>query len=437
MIPRTAGLGARRSVIAERWRRRVREPRSRSNPLGIRRIVVAATVSSFGDGVAMVGFPLAAASLTSDPRAIGIVAAAEGLPWLLFGLVSGALADRRSRLGLLLIADSARLVISALLALALATGAESVALLAAGAFLVGSFTTVFETAAPPFLASRVGDSGILKANSRLFTGTTLGESLCGPPLGAFLFSLAVAVPFAFNAVSFGLSCLLLATLRPIPRRAETSAHPAADSALTDIKEGIMWLLRSPPLRVLCLASALLNASLTGVLAILVLFAREALGLTNLEYTLLLTTLAVGSLLAGVSVSRLTRVLGEGRMPAVIVVISVASLVTLGSSENMTVSFAAIAATGYAVMAWNVVTVSLRLRIAPSGMQGRLMGAYRLMSYGLGPVGALIAGAAAASWGLRPAIIGMGACPLLIVFSLSRSVTDVHVARENGMSLHGK
>ena len=68
-------------------------------------LLAAGGLSNVGDGVTLAAAPLLAASITRDPRAIGAIGAAWSLPWLLFALVSGAVADRGDRRWLMVGAD--------------------------------------------------------------------------------------------------------------------------------------------------------------------------------------------------------------------------------------------------------------------------------------------------------------------------------------------
>jgi len=168
-------------------------------PADFWRLWSAATISSIGNGVRLTALPLLAAGLTRDPQSVSLVAAAGGLPWLLFALPAGALVDRWDRKRVLWGADFARTALVGLLALAVASGLSSVPLLATAAFLLGSAETLFANAAQATVAVVVPRAYLEHANGRLYAGELVAGVFVGPPLGGVLFAMAAAVPFAVDA----------------------------------------------------------------------------------------------------------------------------------------------------------------------------------------------------------------------------------------------
>jgi elongation factor Tu len=108
-------------------------------------LLAAGAISNLGDGVTWAA-PLLAASITRDPRAIGAVGVAWSLPWLLFALVSGAVADRADRRWLMVGADLARTLSLAALAVTVASGRASILALLVVFFVNATAETVFDTA---------------------------------------------------------------------------------------------------------------------------------------------------------------------------------------------------------------------------------------------------------------------------------------------------
>jgi MFS family permease len=146
----------------------------------------AAAVSTLGDGITATAGPLLAATLTRDPLLIGVVGAASFAPWLLVGLVSGALVDRLDRRRVLWTVDLARAAVLAALAVAVLAGGASIPLLAGGAFLLGVGQTLFDSAAQASIPSLVGRAPdrLATANGRLLGAQTVSQHFVGPPAGA-------------------------------------------------------------------------------------------------------------------------------------------------------------------------------------------------------------------------------------------------------------
>src|SRR4051794_40929673 len=164
---------------------------ARKLPTGFGRLWAAQTVSSLGDGVSHAALPLLALTLTRNPMALAVVTAAGTLPWLLFGVLGGALVDRWDRRRTMWVTDAARAVLLAIPAAAAAFGALSVPLPAAAAFLLALGALFFDTAATAYLPDLLGRAPVLleRANSRLRGTQTAASGFAGPPAGSALLAL--------------------------------------------------------------------------------------------------------------------------------------------------------------------------------------------------------------------------------------------------------
>src|SRR5262249_39331987 len=150
------------------------------------------------------------------------------VPWLVFGLVSGAIADRVRRRQLMIAADCIRAV--TVLVLALLAGHELTGLwpLYALVFVLGSAQTLFDSAVLAFIPEHVQDDRLERANGLLFAGQAVGMTFVGPPLGALLFTWSPAAPFAVDAASFVASAALLFGVRGTEPASHTAPASGAD-----------------------------------------------------------------------------------------------------------------------------------------------------------------------------------------------------------------
>jgi MFS family permease len=394
-----------------------------------RTLVAAGALSNLGDGVTLAAAPLLAASLTRDPRAIGVVGAAWSLPWLLFALVSGAVADRADRRRLLVSADLVRTASLVLLAAAVAGGRASILLLVAVFFVNATAETVFDSAWQASLPMVVARGDLPRANSWMQSVEFTTNGLLGPALGGVLFAAAAAAPFAVDAVSFAVSALLLATLPgrfratgPAPGPSGPSPPASRPTLRADIAEGVRWLLGHRVLRTICWLLAIENLVEMAGLAMLVLLAQDVLGLGPSGYGLLVACLAVGGVLGGVVTGRLHRRLGDqGSVVGSTVMMAVAWAV-LAATARPVVAGAGLALYGLAAVWWNVVTISFRQAVVPERLQGRVNSAYRLVSWGTLSVGAAAGGAVVAQFGLR-ALYGAAAVIVLGLAVLAWRLLD--------------
>lgn len=350
----------------------------------------AASVSTLGDGITVTAGPLLAATLTRDPLLIGVVGAASFLPWLLVGLVSGALVDRMDRRVVMWTVDLARAAVLAGMAVAILAGWASIPLLAGGAFLLGVGQTLFDSAAQASIPALVGrdPDRLSSANGRLAGAQTVSQHFAGPPIGGALFTLIPWLPYAVDAVSFLGSSVLLTRIRG---RFDVERTGPRRSIRSDIAEGLRWLASHRLLRGLALLTGLLNLVFMASEVVLVLIAQDRLGLGSLGYGLLLTSTAVGSLLASVLVGRLVRHWGEGPAYLLAFGLQAAVLATLGLTTSVWAAAGALAVLGATVTVGNVIVQSLRQAVTPPALLGRVVSVYRLIGFGAIPVGALLGG----------------------------------------------
>ncbi|WP_327582242.1 MFS transporter [Nonomuraea sp. NBC_00507] len=352
-------------------------------------------VNSVGDGAFAAVVPLLAVTITRDPRLVSIVSAATYLPWLLLSLPAGALVDRHDRVGLMWRAQAIQAVIVSVIAVLAALGQVGIPALAIMAFGLGSCAVVFANAAQAVLPDIVAKPLLHKANGHQQAITTIGLQFAGPPLGSLLFAVAVALPFGMDAASFALSAALLATLpRRTRRRIE---HPPMRTAIVD---GLRWLARHRLLRTLAVLLGVNTFCWQLGNVTLVLLVTQTLHLDAPGYGLLLAGAALGSLLGGlVSARVVTRI---GALPALLtaLAVNVFIFVGIGLSPNAIVLGTLLAINGFLITLWSIVTVSLRQQIVPSEMLGRVNSVYRMLGWGLIPLGALAGGLVAHAFGLR-------------------------------------
>jgi MFS family permease len=330
--------------------------RAQQRPSAPRRLVAAvgaATISAVGDGVRFAALPLPAAGLTRNPQLVSLVAAAEGLPWLLLSLPAGAPVDRWDRKRVLWGVDLGRAAVAGLLALAVAGGLATVPLLIVAAFLLGSGQTLSDSAAQAALPGVVPAAHLERASGRLYAGIVVAGGFAGPPLGSALFAAAAAVPFGFDSVTFLVAALALGLRADLTVPAATEPGKPAGRFRAQIAEGLRWLWGHRELRAMCLLLTLWNLVENAIFAILVLWALELLRLPSAGHGVLLTGLAAGGVLGSMLADRLGRSFGTGRSVAAALWSTVLAYAGLGLTSRAAVAFVLLAVVGAAAMVWNV------------------------------------------------------------------------------------
>ncbi|MGD0063887.1 MAG: MFS transporter [Streptosporangiaceae bacterium] len=369
-----------------------------------RRLWWANAISSTGDGAFVAALPLLAVTITRDPRLVSVVTAATYLPWMLLSLPAGVIVDRYDRVTLMWCAQLVQAMVVVVLAIAVVFRQADIEVLALGGLLLGCAEVVFSNAAQSVLPALVPPELLAKANGSQQISLTIGESFLGPPLGSLLFAAAAALPFGLDAASFAASAGLVAKL---PRASRAPRDPGRPKIRAQIAEGLHWLARHRLLRVIAVLLGVYNFANQMGQAVLVLLATQTLHVGTRGYGFLLAAVAVGSVAGGLVCPWLTGKLGM--LPSLIIggAINAAVFVGIGLAPDPAVVAVMLAAQGFAVTMWNVVTVSLRQQLVPAPLLGRVNSVYRMLGWGLMPLGALAGGFVAHAADLRAPYIVAG------------------------------
>jgi MFS family permease len=355
----------------------------------------ASAFSNIGDGVTMAAGPLLMASITTDPALIAGAVFIQQLPWLLFALVSGAYADRLDRRKLIVIVNTLRALALTALTVAVATDTVTVVVVYAVFFLLGTGETLADTASGAFLPAIVAPERLASANARLMATFTIANQFVAKPLGAWLFVIAAAAPFGVNALTFAVAAALMATIRPIPA---PPPEPRQNLSV-EIADGVRWLWQHRLLRTLAVTMGLANVAFCAAFATLVLYAQHRLGLSDVGYGLLLTTFAVGGLLGTGLAPRLQRIFGAGTLLRAGLLVELVTHATLAVTTKPLVAAGILIVFGIHTMVWGVIVVTLRQRVVPHNLLGRVGSVYYLLDVGGAALGSLLGGLIARTWGL--------------------------------------
>jgi MFS family permease len=396
------------------------------------RLWTSSTLSNLADGIVKVSLPLVAIRFTDSPTLIAGLVFVLTLPWLLFALPAGALADRLDRRRIMLGANTVRAGALGVLALTLSTDVGSIWVLYAVAAVLGTVETLYDTAAQSIIPQVVPRERLSRANGRLFAAEITANEFVGPPVGGFLILAgavtAFATPAALWAVAIG--ALLLV---PGPFRVERVERT---SLRADVAEGLRFLWAHRLLRTLAAMVGTFNFASNAAWAVLVLYAvgpESAVGLSEPAFGALLATAAAGMLAGSLVAEQVERWLGRGR--ALLVVTVACSLLVAGPAltSNAVLIGAAFFVSGTGSGVWNVITVSLRQRVTPDRLLGRLNSGYRLLAWGSRPLGALAGGVLAQVFGLRAVFVVMTVLTLSLVPVVLRITDERMDAAERAVS----
>jgi MFS family permease len=400
----------------------------------------ASSLSNLADGLVKVALPLVAVTLTDSPGLVAGVTLAVTLPWLLFALPAGALADRVDRRIAMVTANVVRATGVAALAVTVLLGLESspaaIWALYAAALLLGTAETVYDTCAQSILPQVVARDQLPRANGRLIAAELTANEFVGPPLGGLLVAAGVAVAFATPAALWATAVGALLLLRggfSVSRREPTTLR-------ADVVEGLRYLWRHRLLRTLAAMTGLFNFATNATFAVFVLYAvgpDSAMGLTEVSYGLLFATIAAGSLIGALLADRIIRRLGRSRSLFLGILGGVGTVGIAAVTTIPLVIATAFLVGGLTNALWNVVAVSLRQRITPDRILGRINSSYRLVAWGTRPLGAAAGGLLAELFGLR-AVFAVAAALILATLVAMTQVTDtvISIAEHDAANIDG-
>ncbi|WP_328507485.1 MFS transporter [Streptomyces sp. NBC_00391] len=389
------------------------------------RLWSAAVLSSFGDALRTAALPLLAVTLTDEPLLVASVTACGYLPWLVFGLFGGAVADRVDQRRAMWTVDVARGLLVAGFAVAVALDHASIALLIALAFALTTLQTLFDNAATALLPALVGRDALGSANARLMTGQRIAGGLVAAPLVPLLLAAGAAVPFAADALTYLFAAALVASLGAAAP--EREPRPAGSTLRAEIAAGLRTLWRDRALRGLCAATALCNVGMGALVATLVLLVTGWLDAGNAGFAAVTTAYTVGGLAGGAVNGRLVARAGRVRAVLLAGAAQIVALVVMGSVRSLWALAVSLAVFGAMGMVWNVNTTTLMQRRAPADMLGRVGSAFRTLGVAGAPLGALLGGAVATAWGPNtPALLAAAFFVLSVAALIPTLKADVSV-----------
>lgn len=385
---------------------------------GFARLWAAESISHLGTSFSHLAMPIVAIQLlNAGPMEIALINLADTLPFLMLGLLVGALVDRLPRRGVLIAGDLGRAALLLTLPVSYLLGFLSIAQLIIIGFSLGTLTVFFDVAYQAYLPSLIPKEDLVEGNSKLELSRS-AAGLLGPSIAGAVIAL-VKAPMAvvIDALSYLLSALFIlsikshhefvaeqngstAPLRTSPRR----------SLRSDIVAGLRFVFGHPALRTIGGATATSNlfSSIAGTVALI--FAYRELGLSVALIGLATTLGSAGGLISALLADRISKRIGVGRTIVLTVPWSgplVAALAFCQAGDDLWNTlvigggFFAAAASG---TLYNINQVSLRQALTPPEMSGRMNATMRWFVWGTMPIGSLIGGILGTGLGLRETLL---------------------------------
>jgi MFS family permease len=361
----------------------------------------ASTTSALGSGLATIAAPLFVAAHTKSPLIVSATSGVAWLPWLLFALPGGVLVDRVDRRRLMVAIDWMRVAAMGVLTIGLLTGQAGIVLLDAVLFVINTGEVIFRSASQAMIPSVVPRASLERANGWLVGGTTLMQGMIAGPLAGLLFVLATWVPFFVNTGTYAASAVLVGlvagTYRALHPAAKGEARPSTIRA--ELAEGFRWLAHQRVLRTMTVLIGLLNVTLIAATSVLVLLAKERLGLGPVGYGALFTCEAAGALLGSACGDRLIKRVTATWTIRIGLLVEAGLHLTLATTRSAYLAGIMMFAFGVHAALWTIVGSSLRQRLTPPQMMGRVSSTTLFIAAGGNCVGAVLGGVIATRFGI--------------------------------------
>ena len=342
-------------------------------------------LSDAGTQSTSIAYPLLVLAVTGSAAKAGVVSFARTLPWALFALVAGVIADRWNRKGLMIAADGVRVLAIGGLAAAILLDRTDFWAIPLVAFVEGSGAALFSAAHAGALRAVV-PARQLPAAAGAQTGRQAAVQLAGPPLGGALFGLARALPFLVDAVSYAFSIVSLLAMRtPF----QEQRGPDTSSLRSRLAEGVRFLWGHPFLRTCAFLFGLANFVGPGVLlAVVVLGKRQGLsgGQVGALVAAFGACLLVGSLVAPLVRRRL-----PVRAVLLLELWTWPGCALFLFWPNVYVLTASILPTALVIPSTDSVVHGYRIAMTPDRLLGRAESVRSMISLLIAPLGPLVAG----------------------------------------------
>ncbi|TSD44809.1 MFS transporter [Rhodococcus sp. KBS0724] len=374
----------------------------------------ARTVAVAGAAVTGVAMPVLVYDISRSPFLTSLSAAGTVLPYLVFGLVAGAVADRVNRRTVILCAQAVAAIALASIPAAQALGVLTAWHAVGVSICIGTCFVWFDAAAFGTLPALVGRQGIQSANSALWTAATLIDVAFPAIAGVLVASIGPAYALGADALAYVLAGLAMASIGVSFSVTPVAQKKPESGIARDVREGLAFLWHSPLLRALAGIGFMNSLTQGAVTALLVVYASERLGISTSSPAIgaLWTAVSVGGVVGAVVLPRLPARWPVGAITIGALTIAPVVLLVVATTENAAVAIASLAAYSGCATVTILNGIGARQRLTPDHLQGRVNTTARMVAWGGSPVGALVVGAVAGRWDVGVAYLVVSACALV-------------------------
>jgi MFS family permease len=397
-------------------------------PLIFKKLLLSSIASNFADGLVKVSAPLLAAFLTRDPVLISFLSSLSFLPWLLFAIPIGGIADRVERFKLLAVANLLRVLIFSFATYLVFNldNPESffvinIYWLYVIVFLVGVCEVVADTASQSLLPGMLNEDQREKGNAHMQTAQFVVQEFMGVPVAGLLFALSMFVPILIGSIGFAIAWVILINLAMSASKLASTSE--SKDFIAELKFGLKFLYEEKNVFKLVMFTTSLSFFFAASGATIVLFALDVVGISEASFGVVMMLGGIGGLIGSVITPKLSQRFGRGAMLAISISLAPASIIMQGIYPNIFIFILGGFITSFATSIWNILLMSSYQYLIPSEIFGRIHGARRTLVWGVSPLGAVLGGYLGAIDLRVPLVVG-GSITLLIALANTRFVVNL-------------
>jgi len=376
----------------------------------------------------------AAFDLDASVFQISLLTFLAWLPYLLFSLPAGMLADRVDQRKLMIGCDLGRMVLIVSLPMVAIGWDLTLAYLYVVVGLSGVLTVLFNVTYKSVLPRLVAAGQLVDGNAKLMISQDVAE-LIGPTIsGALIGVVGAARTFFSNGVAFLVSAVTLLLIREVPAKRAALASSGRVPLRIAMTEGLTFIRHQLILRKILACTTTSNFFVMATSSIEVTFMVRELAASPVMVGLVFSVSAVGGLVVGALASRLSAWIGSARVIWVAMAAPGPFYLLMPLAQpgwGVLVYGVGLAAFSANAVLFNVAAMTYRQRITPPDVLGRVNAAFLWICFGVIPIGALVGGTLGGQLGLRPAlwicVLGTWSAALFVVFSPLRKMRDLQAA----------
>jgi len=343
-------------------------------------------VSTVGTGMSRLAFPLLVLAITGSAAVTGLAGAAEALPYIFLSLPAGALVDRWDRKRVMLLCDTGRALAMASIPISLAFHRLTIAQIFVVALMEGTLYVFFNLAQVACLPRVVPIEQLPTATAQNMATDGIAD-LLSPSLGGALFAASQMLPFLGDAISYGASVLSLLLIRTKFQGERSRTRRSLGHA---ILEGMRWMWRQPLIRSVALLTGGLNFLTVGTVLIVIVLVRQQhapVWVTGV----ILSIGGIGGVVGAILGPIVQRNVRFGRVIIGSVWAYVLLYPLLAVAPDSFALGLVLLCTFIIGPIYDTTQYSYRLALIPDALQGRVNSVFRLLAFGLQPLGLALAG----------------------------------------------